>query len=317
MFGKPANPYDEIIGKATDEKQTEMNWEIALTVWDKVNEDGESGARNAIAALQKRLTHRSANVQLYSLTLAGALVNNCGPSLHKEVSGKAFTQTLTRLINDRTTHESVKKEALRNIEEWVKEHPNNSDFDLMVETYESLKRQNHKFGPDRQPTPPRLNDDALRREEEDLQRALAESAALADPMRGFQRSQPPNGASSSAFPSGSSSYPKTLPQEPDASSSSVNGNGGEPKPTRVQALYDFRGQTPEELEFRKGDVVKVVECLYEDWWKGELRGRVGIFPRNHVPRPNSTRAFRESRKSKIAKPKSSLKSRWSIGYSHS
>lgn len=29
--------------KATDEKQTEINWEIALTVWDKVNEDGETG----------------------------------------------------------------------------------------------------------------------------------------------------------------------------------------------------------------------------------------------------------------------------------
>ena len=73
MFGKPSNPYDEIIGiflslsprpfliaptfsslnqslrvcvcsaKATDEKQTEMNWEVALTVWDKVNEDGETG----------------------------------------------------------------------------------------------------------------------------------------------------------------------------------------------------------------------------------------------------------------------------------
>ncbi|GAA5979865.1 hypothetical protein JCM5350_005524 [Sporobolomyces pararoseus] len=270
MFGKPANPYDEIINKATDEKQTEMNWETALTVWDKVNEDGEAGARNSVNALARRLTHRSANVQLFSLTLAGALVNNCGPSLHREISGKAFTQALTRLINDRTTHESVKKEALKSIEEWTKEHQNDSNFDLMNDTYESLKRQNHKFPSTttRNPSPPRINDEALRKEEEDLQRALAESAALSNPLRGYQPS-----SSSQQHQSDSS---KSLPSEPPRSTSSN-------KPSRVQALYDFVGQTPEELEFRRGEVIRVVECLYEDWWKGEnSRGRVGIFPRNHV-----------------------------------
>ncbi|GAA5973824.1 hypothetical protein JCM21900_005647 [Sporobolomyces salmonicolor] len=311
MFGKPNNPYEEIIAKATDEKQTEINWEIALTVWDKVNEDGEAGARNCVAALQKRLTHRSANVQLFSLTLAGALVNNCGPPLHREISGKAFTQTLIRLINDRTTHENVKKEALKNIEDWVKEHPHNADFDLMGDTYETLKRQNHRFGSERQPSPARASDDALRREEEELQRALAESAALADPMRDHQRSQPlssydsrkalphqpssffhpqTNGHTSSppheaAFvpPSASSAIPAAAPQE-------------RRKPSRVKALFDFEGQTPEELPFRKGDVITVVECVYADWWKGELRGRVGIFPTNHVeelPEPDPRAQARE------------------------
>lgn len=81
MFGKLSNPYEEVVGafaspllfslpsfpspvprvwrptadatndagreektaKATDEKQTEVNWDILLTVWDKVAEDGEAG----------------------------------------------------------------------------------------------------------------------------------------------------------------------------------------------------------------------------------------------------------------------------------
>lgn len=73
--------------------------------------------------------------------LAGALVSNCGPPLHREISGKAFTSALTRLVNDRSTHETVKKEALKQIETWVKEHQGNSDFDLMADTYEALKRQ--------------------------------------------------------------------------------------------------------------------------------------------------------------------------------
>ncbi|GAA5882954.1 hypothetical protein JCM16303_006671, partial [Sporobolomyces ruberrimus] len=110
------------------------------------------------------------------------------------------------------------------------------------------------------------NDEALRREEEDLQRALAESAALSNPLRGFQ---PSSSSSSQSTPTS-----KSLPSEPSPQN-----------PTRVRALYDFTGQTHEELEFKRGDLIRVVECLYEDWWKGEnlsRRGRVGIFPRNHV-----------------------------------
>ncbi|BGP25997.1 class E vacuolar protein-sorting machinery protein hse1 [Rhodotorula toruloides] len=265
MFGRAVNPYDEIVAKATDEKQTEINWEIALTVWDKVNEDGESGARNCIAALQKRLTHRSANVQLFSLTLAGALVSNCGPPLHREISGKAFTSSLTRLINDRTTHDTVKKEALKQIESWVKEHPGNGDFDLLVETYEQLKRQGHKFGDERPPTPKGPADDLLRREEEELQRALAESAALADPLRNFQRS------GSGPDPSASPTASKSLPAHPQSS-----------LPTHVRGLFDFEGETSDELAFKRGEVVKVLEKVSEEWWRGELKGRVGIFPTNYV-----------------------------------
>ncbi|KAM0786298.1 hypothetical protein ACM66B_001776 [Microbotryomycetes sp. NB124-2] len=263
MFGKPTNPYEEVVAKATDEKQTEVSWDILLTVWDKVNEDGEAGARNCVAALQKRLQHRSANVQLFSLTLAGALVNNCGPPLHREVSGRAFTQTLARLVNDRTTHDSVKREALKCIEEWVKEHPNNPDFDLMAETYESLKRQNHRFSSDRPKTPPPnpRSEELMRREEEELQRALAESAAMTDPRKGFVPSQPP------------SNNDKALPQQP---------NGHQDPPKTVRAVYDFAGQGPDELGFARGDVIKVIDFADVNWWRGELRGRVGIFPANRV-----------------------------------
>ncbi|TNY20774.1 hypothetical protein DMC30DRAFT_396821 [Rhodotorula diobovata] len=262
MFGRPANPYDEVVAKATDEKQTEINWEVALNVCDKVNDDGETGARNCVAAIQKRFTHRSANVQLFSLTLAGALVNNCGGSLHREVSGKAFTQALTRLVNDRTTHETVKKEALKQIETWVKEHPNNTDFDLLVETYEALKRQGHNFHPERPPTPKGPSDDLLRREEEELQRALAESAALADPRRNY-------------VPSSSSARARSPSPAPAPAASRRS-------PAFVRGLYDFEGESSDELPFRRGETIRVLEKVSEEWSRGELHGRTGIFPTNYV-----------------------------------
>ena len=52
--------------------------------------------------------------------------------------------------------------------------------------------------------------------------------------------------------------------------------------SRVRALFDFVPSEPGELQFRKGDVIAVIESVYKDWWKGSLRGQTGIFPLNYV-----------------------------------
>lgn len=50
----------------------------------------------------------------------------------------------------------------------------------------------------------------------------------------------------------------------------------------MRALYDFVPSEPGELEFKKGDVIAVLESVYKDWWRGSLRGKTGIFPLNYV-----------------------------------
>ena len=52
--------------------------------------------------------------------------------------------------------------------------------------------------------------------------------------------------------------------------------------SRVRALFDFQATDPDELTFRKGDIIAVLESVYKDWWKGLLRGQTGIFPLNYV-----------------------------------
>lgn len=54
-----------------------------------------------IAASLKRLAHRNPNVQLYTLTLVEALSKNCGLDVHREISSRAFTQGLEKLVTDR------------------------------------------------------------------------------------------------------------------------------------------------------------------------------------------------------------------------
>ena len=52
----------------------------------------------------------------------------------------------------------------------------------------------------------------------------------------------------------------------------------------VTALYDFEGQSEGDLDFREGESINVVKKKEstDDWWDGELRGRVGTFPANYV-----------------------------------
>jgi signal transducing adaptor molecule len=52
--------------------------------------------------------------------------------------------------------------------------------------------------------------------------------------------------------------------------------------SRVRALHTFEATEAGELSFEKGDVIKVVDRNYKDWWRGQLKGRTGIFPVNYV-----------------------------------
>ncbi|KAM6496502.1 hypothetical protein JOM56_006975 [Amanita muscaria] len=61
--------------------------------------------------------------------------------------------------------------------------------------------------------------------------------------------------------------------------------------TRVRALHTFEPTEPGELPFEKGDIIRVVDRGYKDWWRGQLKGRTGIFPVNYVePMPEPTAA---------------------------
>ena len=39
----PANPYDAPVEQATAETQTSESWDQMLTIWEKVNLEGETG----------------------------------------------------------------------------------------------------------------------------------------------------------------------------------------------------------------------------------------------------------------------------------
>lgn len=73
--------------------------------------------KDVVSAMIKRLAHRNANVQLYTLEvsrtspvdylrlisdqLANSLSQNCGVKVHRELASRSFTDALLRLAGDR------------------------------------------------------------------------------------------------------------------------------------------------------------------------------------------------------------------------
>lgn len=51
---------------------------------------------------------------------------------------------------------------------------------------------------------------------------------------------------------------------------------------RVVAIYDYEAQGEEELDLHDGDIVTVLMKEDSTWWRGELNGKEGMFPRQYV-----------------------------------
>ncbi|KAK9247235.1 hypothetical protein V1506DRAFT_532716 [Lipomyces tetrasporus] len=273
---------EEAVNKATDENLTSENWEYILEVCDKVNDSPEDGPKDAVNALQRRLAHRSANVQLYALTVANSLAQNCGTKMHRELASRAFTQTLIRMATDRTVHASVKSRLLEVMEGLVKVFRHDPSLDIMADALVQVKTLNPRLHAPEKPQKPPIQR-MQTSEDEELQMVLAlslQESTQNDEMAAKRRqeeeerqtmaaireepSMTSNDAAGRTAPAG------TVTADP---ASSVN---------RVRALYDLTTAEPGELSFRRGDVIFVLESVYQDWWKGSLRGQVGIFPLNYV-----------------------------------
>ncbi|KAJ3118650.1 ESCRT-0 subunit protein hse1 [Phlyctochytrium bullatum] len=262
---------DEKISKATAETNTSENWGLIIEICEKAD-SSESAAREAIQILSKRIAHRNVNVALYSLTVANALVQNCGITVHREVSSRLFLDSLVKQVANTAVHSAIKTRILELIQQWAENFKSDSSLGYTVDTYNQLKAQGYQFpNPNKKPEVVHRQSDIDReKEEEELQLAMALSLS----------------AQENAKKQSSSSTPSKAP--PKAK-----------EICKVRALYDFAGLEEGELRMNRGDIVNVYDdTTFKDWWKGELRGAVGIFPANYVERlPDGFDPASESRSS--------------------
>jgi signal transducing adaptor molecule len=188
--------------------------------------------------------------------------------MHRELASRAFTDALLRLANDRNTHQQVKAKILERMQEWA-EMFKDPDLGIMNDQYHKLKSMNPNLHPPSAPQKSRLTDLDRQKEEEELQMAL--KLSIQDKATQAQAKATPPGNSL-----GGPSQTQQAAQAPASSGTTAA------TVSRVRALFDFQATDPDELTFRKGDIIAVLESVYKDWWKGLLRGQTGIFPLNYV-----------------------------------
>lgn len=197
--------------------------------------------------------------------------------MHRELSSRAFTDALLKLANDRNTHTQVKAKILERMKDWSDMFKADPDLGIMYDAYYRLKQTNPTLQPPSAPQKNSLTEVDRQKEEEELQMAL--KLSLQEEERKKQPAQAAAGSSSAAGGSasaGAAGQQQAAPIQPMPSGTTAA------TVSRVRALYDFVPSEPGELEFKKGDVIAVLESVYKDWWRGSLKGKTGIFPLNYV-----------------------------------
>jgi hypothetical protein len=169
----------------------------------------------------------------------------------------------------------------------------------------------YQFEAPSEPAPPSVDDEARRREEEELQRALeismrdkggrstygpaasaGSSGAAAKHASGYVPARSPSPKAPAYAANSQRSNVRTTSGAASGGASAMAASSTSSLPsqvstvvvTRVRALHTFEPTEPGELAFEKGEVIKVVDRGYKDWWRGQLKGRTGIFPVNYVVR---------------------------------
>lgn len=162
------------------------------------------------------------------------------------------------------------------------------DLGIMEQAYMKLKSQSQSphlgcystvnmdldpnLHPPSKPTKRQITNVDRQKEEEELQIALALS---------IKEKTPPNQSATKKATQNSSPSAVQAPQQAPASQAVPSGTTAATV-SRVRALFDFQPSEAGELQFRKGDIIAVLESVYKDWWKGSLKGQTGIFPLNYV-----------------------------------
>lgn len=263
-----------LIDKATNKNNVSEDWSTIMEICDEANID----PRRTINYLKKKITDSNSNVVLFALALADALVKNCDIHVRREISSRGFLGIIEKQIQNRNVHEVVRKKMLYCIKQWDESFGNDPSLSYCNEVYNRLRSQNYTFeAPERRNKRRNDNENAIlkQKEDEDLQLALALSLSAEESKKNKKSSSESKKKHDSPSSSSSPSSPQTSQQ-------------GKPL-FKVKALYDFLGNYAEgELPLYTGDIINVYDTTYKDWWKGENRGMVGIFPNNYVEKIQDT-----------------------------
>ncbi|KOG96516.1 ESCRT-0 subunit protein HSE1 [Saccharomyces eubayanus] len=263
--------------RATDPKLRTDNWQYILDVCDLVKEDPEDNGQEVMDLIEKRLEQQDANVILRTLSLIVSLAENCGSRLRQDISSKHFTSLIFALIESHSVHITLKKAVADMVKQLSDSFKDDPSLRAMDDLYDKIKRKAPYLV--KQPNVPEkrnMGTSTDSSDDEELQKAMKMSLFEYEKQKKLQEQEkervcePPQ------------QQQQQQQQQQHNQHNQTSAALGQTVVRRVRAMYDLSTNEPDELSFRKGDVITVLEQVYRDWWKGALRGRMGIFPLNYV-----------------------------------
>jgi len=282
IFGGSTNAFDGMIEKVTDEKNTNEDWGEIMSICDRVGSTS-NGPKECLRSIVKRLNNQDPHVVLQAITVLDACVNNCGRNFLLEVASREFETEFKKLLTK--SHPKVVEKLKLMLKKWSEgEFSKDPAYSLIPALFASLKREGMDFSSEEErvkkrkvPSDPMVV--SSQQEEEDIAKAIQLSLQESKGGSGTNSNAKSN-SNSVLYPSDSLYTGGAAATASSTSSSGPSVRKEEEK--KARALYDFEAAEDNELTFKSGEIIIILDDADPNWWKGSNHRGEGLFPSNFV-----------------------------------